>query len=103
MSVLNLKYLCMLLLQPTSSRPTLATGELGCGLIAWAVCSASLDCAHSFHSEHTSKQSPISIASCRSDYVWLMVIGSFAAFMAAWGIGANDVANSFATSEWMNG
>ncbi|KAF5835955.1 sodium-coupled phosphate transporter protein [Dunaliella salina] len=33
-----------------------------------------------------------------SDYVWLMILGSFAAFMAAWGIGANDVANSFATS-----
>mmetsp|Transcript_26606 Transcript_26606/g.71957 ORF Transcript_26606/g.71957 Transcript_26606/m.71957 type:complete len:717 (+) Transcript_26606:95-2245(+) len=33
-----------------------------------------------------------------SDYVWIMIVGSFAAFMAAWGIGANDVANSFATS-----
>eukprot|EP00983_Pelagomonas_calceolata_P015654 497069-Pelagomonas_calceolata.AAC.1 len=39
----------------------------------------------------------------RSDYVWLMVIGSFAAFMAAWGIGANDVANSFATSACVGG
>nr|ABB90542.1 sodium-coupled phosphate transporter protein [Dunaliella viridis]ABB92146.1 sodium-coupled phosphate transporter protein [Dunaliella viridis] len=33
-----------------------------------------------------------------SAYVWLLVIGSFTSFMAAWGIGANDVANSFATS-----
>ena len=38
-------------------------------------------------------------ARCRTDYLWLVVLGSFAAFMAAWGIGANDVANSFATSE----
>ncbi len=29
----------------------------------------------------------------------MVVIGSFMAFMAAWGIGANDVANAFATSE----
>ena len=34
-----------------------------------------------------------------SAYVWLLVIGSFTSFFAAWGIGANDVANSFATSE----
>nr|ABB92147.1 sodium-coupled phosphate transporter protein [Dunaliella viridis]ACL28157.1 sodium-coupled phosphate transporter protein [Dunaliella viridis] len=33
-----------------------------------------------------------------SAYVWLLVIGSFTSFIAAWGIGANDVANSFATS-----
>jgi len=28
-----------------------------------------------------------------------MVIGTIVSFFAAWGIGANDVANSFATSE----
>ena len=31
-------------------------------------------------------------------YVWLVVLGVFAAFFAAFGIGANDVANAFATS-----
>jgi hypothetical protein len=32
----------------------------------------------------------------------MVIIGSFLAFMVAWGIGANDVANSFATSEQMD-
>jgi len=32
------------------------------------------------------------------DYVWIVVIGSFLAFFTAFGIGANDVANAFATS-----
>jgi len=31
-------------------------------------------------------------------YVWLVVFGALAAFFAAFGIGANDVANAFATS-----
>ena len=31
-------------------------------------------------------------------YVWIVVLGSFASFYNAWGIGANDCANSFATS-----
>ena len=31
-------------------------------------------------------------------YLWILVVGSFAAFYNAWGIGANDCANSFATS-----
>lgn len=31
-------------------------------------------------------------------YVWLVVLGFFSAFFAAFGIGANDVANAFATS-----
>jgi len=31
-------------------------------------------------------------------YVWLVVLGAFASFFAAFGIGANDVANAFATS-----
>jgi len=35
----------------------------------------------------------------RNAYAWLMVFGSIAAFGASWGIGANDVANSFATSK----
>eukprot|EP00798_Chlamydomonas_sp_ICE-L_P004400 gene4400-14525_t len=32
------------------------------------------------------------------DYRWIVVTGALAAFFMAWGIGANDVANSFATS-----
>lgn len=32
------------------------------------------------------------------DYVWIVVIGGFLAFFTAYGIGANDVANAFATS-----
>lgn len=32
------------------------------------------------------------------DYVWIVVVGSFLAFFTAFGIGANDVANAFATS-----
>lgn len=32
------------------------------------------------------------------DYVWIVVIGAFLAFFTAYGIGANDVANAFATS-----
>ena len=33
-----------------------------------------------------------------SDYEWLLVISVFVCFAMAWGIGANDVANAFATS-----
>jgi len=33
-----------------------------------------------------------------SEYLWIVVVGLFAAFFMAWGIGANDVANSFASS-----
>ena len=33
-----------------------------------------------------------------SDYEWLVVIAVFVCFAMAWGIGANDVANAFATS-----
>eukprot|EP00798_Chlamydomonas_sp_ICE-L_P026808 gene26808-4402_t len=32
------------------------------------------------------------------DYRWIVVTGAFASFFMAWGISANDVANSFATS-----
>lgn len=32
------------------------------------------------------------------DYKWIVVLGGFLAFAMAWGIGANDVANAFATS-----
>jgi sodium-dependent phosphate transporter len=32
------------------------------------------------------------------EYVWLVVCGAFMCFTMAWGIGANDVANSFGTS-----
>ena len=31
-------------------------------------------------------------------YTWLLVVAAFMAFFAAYGIGANDVANAFATS-----
>ena len=31
-------------------------------------------------------------------FLWILVAGSFASFYNAWGIGANDCANSFATS-----
>eukprot|EP00900_Chrysochromulina_parva_P015978 jgi/Chrpa1/24381/Chrysochromulina_OHIO_Genome00026131-RA len=31
-------------------------------------------------------------------YLWVVIVAFFAAFMAAFGIGANDVANAFATS-----
>eukprot|EP00198_Chlamydomonas_reinhardtii_P005535 XP_001694871.1 sodium/phosphate symporter [Chlamydomonas reinhardtii] len=33
-----------------------------------------------------------------TDYMWLVICGALASFAMAWGIGANDVANSFATS-----
>tara|TARA_Y100001970_G_scaffold280012_1_gene388285 strand:- start:12666 stop:14198 length:1533 start_codon:yes stop_codon:yes gene_type:complete len=33
-----------------------------------------------------------------SEYLWLVIFGGFIAFYNAWGIGANDCANSFATS-----
>jgi len=32
------------------------------------------------------------------DYLWIVVIGGFVSFFVAFGIGANDVANAFATS-----
>lgn len=32
------------------------------------------------------------------DYTWIVVLGAFAAFFTAYGIGANDVANAFASS-----
>lgn len=31
-------------------------------------------------------------------FLWILVVGAFGAFFAAFGIGANDVANAFATS-----
>lgn len=31
-------------------------------------------------------------------YTWIVVLGSFVCFGSAWSIGANDVANAFATS-----
>ena len=33
-----------------------------------------------------------------SPYLWIPIVGGFAAFYTSWGIGANDCANSFATS-----
>jgi len=40
----------------------------------------------------------VTMADDPEHYVWLVVLGVFAAFFAAFGIGANDVANAFATS-----
>ena len=34
----------------------------------------------------------------QEDYTWLIVCAGILAFCAAWGIGANDVANAYATS-----
>eukprot|EP00397_Hematodinium_sp_SG-2012_P009011 GEMP01009083.1.p1 GENE.GEMP01009083.1~~GEMP01009083.1.p1 ORF type:complete len:665 (+),score=108.40 GEMP01009083.1:20-2014(+) len=34
----------------------------------------------------------------RSTYMWVIIAGAFSAFLMAYGIGANDVANAFATS-----
>ena len=31
-------------------------------------------------------------------YLWLVITGGFASFYNSWGVGANDCANSFATS-----
>lgn len=31
-------------------------------------------------------------------FLWIVIVGAFGAFLAAFGIGANDVANAFATS-----
>lgn len=31
-------------------------------------------------------------------FLWIVIVGGFGAFFAAFGIGANDVANAFATS-----
>lgn len=31
-------------------------------------------------------------------WLWIVIVGAFGAFFAAFGIGANDVANAFATS-----
>lgn len=31
-------------------------------------------------------------------FLWIVILGAFGAFFAAFGIGANDVANAFATS-----
>lgn len=39
-----------------------------------------------------------SIEEFQEEYVWIFVLGIFFAFFMAWGIGANDVANSFASS-----
>ena len=33
-----------------------------------------------------------------NDYLWIVIVGGIVGFFAAMGIGANDVANAFATS-----
>lgn len=40
---------------------------------------------------------PLAVATVRA-YKWMVIVGGILAFMMAWGIGANDVANAFATS-----
>eukprot|EP01047_Picozoa_sp_COSAG01_P050841 COSAG01_NODE_5179_length_4429_cov_81.248730_4_plen_68_part_00 len=35
---------------------------------------------------------------CCRQYLWIVIVDGFFAFWAAFGIGANDVANAFATS-----
>eukprot|EP00798_Chlamydomonas_sp_ICE-L_P019926 gene19926-26630_t len=47
--------------------------------------------------DHVGSSAP-GIAGDFVDYRWIVVTGALAAFFMAWGIGANDVANSFATS-----
>eukprot|EP00798_Chlamydomonas_sp_ICE-L_P015707 gene15707-21817_t len=42
--------------------------------------------------------SPPGIEGNFEDYRWIVVTGALASFFLTWGIGANDVANSFATS-----
>lgn len=44
------------------------------------------------------KTSGVSVDQFQEDYLWIFVLGIFFAFFMAWGIGANDVANSFASS-----
>lgn len=39
-----------------------------------------------------------SVEQFQEDYLWIFVLALFFAFFMAWGIGANDVANSFASS-----
>jgi sodium-dependent phosphate transporter len=46
--------------------------------------------------EQTSLQGDVE--AYQSEYLWIAIVGCFAAFFMAWGIGANDVANSFASS-----
>ena len=43
-------------------------------------------------------ESSASGSSKMDSLTWILVVASFLAFFAAWGIGANDVANTFATS-----
>ena len=40
----------------------------------------------------------VEAASSTDDLVWLVVVAAIVAFVMAFGIGANDVANAFATS-----
>jgi len=47
---------------------------------------------------HASRQLLSTGAETTAKFEWIVVMGGFFAFMAAFGIGANDVANAFATS-----
>lgn len=51
-----------------------------------------------YPSYYTSMSGAPSLPPDWSQYLWIAVCGGLAAFFMAWGIGANDVANSFATS-----
>ena len=50
------------------------------------------------HNTATHNNTQQSTAPMYDEYVWLVVCGAFMCFTMAWGIGANDVANSFGTT-----
>lgn len=43
-------------------------------------------------------QERVLIPETTDHFLWIVIVGAFGAFFAAFGIGANDVANAFATS-----
>ncbi len=48
---------------------------------------------------------PYSVPDEWSDYTWIVVLGALTCFGSSWSIGANDVANAFATTgpSWRGG
>jgi len=46
----------------------------------------------------TTPHSLLTLEPCSPEVLWLVVLGFLTAFVLAFGIGANDVANSFGTS-----
>ena len=45
-----------------------------------------------------SMEQRILVPETTDQFLWIVIMGAFGAFFAAFGIGANDVANAFATS-----